>query len=39
MKFAYLFLFLAKKLSHNFDRMILRKNSGGGSLVALRFFG
>ena len=44
-KFAsYLFIFfffcLAKWLSHNFDRMILRKKrNGGGSLVALRFFG
>ena len=38
-KFAYLFIFLAKWLSHNFDRMILRKKSGGGRLVALQFFG
>ena len=28
-KFAYLFIFLAKWLSHNFDRMILRKRERG----------
>ena len=38
-KFAYLF-FVAKWLSHSFDRMILRKKEReGGSLVVLRFFG
>ena len=32
--------FLAKWLSHSFDRMILRKKrSGEGGLVALQFFG
>ena len=39
-KFAFFFFVLAKWLSHNFDRMILRKKkSGGGSLVALQFLG
>ena len=39
-KFAYFFLGGggAKWFSHNFDRMILRKKSGGGSLVALPIF-
>ena len=37
-KFASLF-FWGKWLSHSFDRMVLRKRSGGGGLVALRFFG
>ena len=38
-KTKFALFFLAKWLSHSFDRMILRKMSGGGNLVAFRLFG